>query len=153
MLIFQQDPDVREEGKKRLRKEIWNGFRRLVGEEDENRAALARLKLRQSDMSEKTRSVLTSRIAKELEFYVFGLSSTTAGYEQRVDERIRGIRGAFLMDGDIDEDGRRPPPLSLVWQEGEEVLEENQDENLTLSREFVGVFVSVVSRWKGVKRL
>jgi hypothetical protein len=49
---------AREDSKRRLRKEIWNGFRRLVGDEDENRIPLARLKLRRSEMSEKTRCVL-----------------------------------------------------------------------------------------------
>jgi hypothetical protein len=63
---------AREDSKRRLRKEIWNGFRRLVGDEDENRIPLARLKLRRSEMSEKARCVLEINSIFSLARLLFG---------------------------------------------------------------------------------
>jgi hypothetical protein len=86
---------AREDGKRRLRKEIWNGFRRLVGDEDENRIPLARLKLRRSEMSEKARCVLEINA-----ILFFFLPSTVILWQ------LRQLCLAYPTN-------HRPPPVSI----------------------------------------
>ena len=80
------------------------------------------------------RITLSARIAKEVEWYVFGLSSTTAGYEMRIDERLRGIEAAFRPD----------PRAKVAWVDGDLEGDDAGEEDIELAREFVGLLHTVV---------
>lgn len=82
------------------------------------------------------RSKLCSNAAKEVEFYVFGLSVTAAGYEMRIDERLRGIREAFGPDA----------RAKVAWLDDKLEGEIMEDEDLELACEFVGLLRAVAGR-------
>ncbi|KAG8801512.1 hypothetical protein FRC16_000296 [Serendipita sp. 398] len=132
---------IREKSIQRLRKAIWSGFTRGVAGDNID-FVWDRLHFKGRTMNEDTRNSLCFHIAKELEFYVFGLCCTTTGYEQRIDEQLRGIKEAFGPDA----------RAKAAWVDKSLRMEDERDEDLELASEFVEFLHSILGRWRRKRR-
>jgi hypothetical protein len=73
-----------------------------------------------------------------MEFYVLGLCTSFAGYDIRVEERLRGIEAAFGPDA----------RAKVAWIDTMLVGEDADDEDLGFAREFVHVLRELAKRWR-----
>lgn len=83
------------------------------------------------------RDSLSSIAAKEMEFYVLGLCTSFAGYNIRVEEKLRGIEEAFGPDA----------RAKIAWIDAT-LAAEDADEDLGFAREFVHVLRELAKRWR-----
>lgn len=129
---------VRQEGKQRLRRAIWAGLKHGVGEDGPD-YVWEQLGLRQSRMtSSDARRSLCAHLSKQLEFYVFGLSATKGGYEQRIDAHLTGVETAFGPDA-------RSKVAWLSEDARMQGTEDDEDEKLEVAAEVVDCFREFVS--------
>ncbi|KIM30825.1 hypothetical protein M408DRAFT_327788 [Serendipita vermifera MAFF 305830] len=129
--------DRRQDNKERLRRAIWKGLNRGVGE-DTSEFIWQHLKLPSRGMTDAAITAFSSHAAKELEWYVFGLSSSAPGYEMRIDEQLRGIEVSFGPD----------PRAKVPWLDRDLEGDDKEDEELELGCDFVKLLRFAVDRWR-----